>query len=68
VVVTSDLAGLDVELDGFVSGATHGSHPDGKLASEQLLECMEDLAIEVEREQGVEDLNGIPNILSKSKP
>jgi hypothetical protein len=47
------------ELDGVVGGAAHGAHPGCELAGERLLEGTEDLAVEVEREQGVEDLDGV---------
>nr|CAB3454443.1 unnamed protein product [Digitaria exilis] len=47
------------ELDGVVGGAAHGAHPGGELAGERLLQGTEDLAVEVEREQRVEDLHGV---------
>uniref|UniRef100_A0A804LPJ7 Bicarbonate transporter-like transmembrane domain-containing protein n=1 Tax=Zea mays TaxID=4577 RepID=A0A804LPJ7_MAIZE len=48
-----------VELDGIVGGAAHGAHPGGELASERLLRDTEELAVEVEREQRVQDLHGV---------
>jgi len=47
------------ELDGVVGGAAHGAHPGGELAGERLLQGAEDLAVEIEREQRVEDLHGV---------
>jgi hypothetical protein len=47
------------ELDGVVGGAAHGAHPGGELAGERLLQGTEDLAVEVEREQRVQDLHGV---------
>ena len=56
VVLLGELLG---ELTGVVGGGLHGLHPGGKLGSDRLLEGAEDLAVKVEGEDGVDDLNGV---------
>ncbi|CAN6457560.1 unnamed protein product [Victoria cruziana] len=48
-----------LQLDGVISGVAHGGHSGSEFAGQRLLQRPEDLAVEVEREQSVEDLHGV---------
>ena len=56
VVLLGELLG---ELAGVVGGGLHGLHPGGELGGDGLLEGAEDLTVQVQGEDGVDDLDGI---------
>mmetsp|Transcript_11994 Transcript_11994/g.48274 ORF Transcript_11994/g.48274 Transcript_11994/m.48274 type:complete len:300 (+) Transcript_11994:430-1329(+) len=48
-----------LEVFGVVGGRLHGLHARRQLRGDRLLKRAEDLSVEVEREDGVEDLDGV---------